>query len=371
MIIYRYLTKEVIIALAGLTTVLLLIFLSNQFVHYLTRAASGQMPGLIVFQLMLLEIPNLIGLLLPLGLFMALLLAYGRLYAENEMMVLQACGFSQSQLLRVTLLITALVMVVVSVIVLWVSPIVSRDRDHLLTGGGVSAFIETLVPGRFYSLSGGKKIFYAEGISKRSNFASDLFMAEHIPAQGDNPEQWRIVTSVAGQLKQNTSLGEDFLLLKQGKEYIGNPGDLDFQVIEFEQYQARLPQATPRIRKWESALPTKKLFPINNQDLKKAAELQWRLSIPLMTLVLALLAVPLSRVNPRQGKYAKILPSIVIYFIYANMLFVGRDWIVDAVVPVWLGMWWLHLSMLAFAGILWLMPSLQLYFYRRKHDAVT
>ena len=98
MIIIRYFVKEVLLALLVLTIILLTIFLSNQFVHYLSRSAAGQFPGMAVLQLMLLDLPNLLGYLLPLGFFIALLLTYSRLYAESEMAVLQACGVGPGQL---------------------------------------------------------------------------------------------------------------------------------------------------------------------------------------------------------------------------------------------------------------------------------
>src|SRR6185312_11366482 len=103
-IIFQYLAKEVLLTLLALTSILLLIFMSNQLVIYLNRAASGIIPGMLVMKLMILELPQLLGLLLPLGFYFALLLAYGRLYAEYEMTVLKACGFSHGQLLKYSLL---------------------------------------------------------------------------------------------------------------------------------------------------------------------------------------------------------------------------------------------------------------------------
>ena len=79
-----------------------------------------------------------------------------------------------------------------------------------------------------------------------------------------------------------------------------------------------------------------------NPDLKKAAEFQWRLSIPLMVVILTLVAVPLSRVQPRAGKYAAVLPALVFFMIYANGLFVARDWLAAGKTPLCLGLWWLH-----------------------------
>ena len=93
------------------------------------------------------------------------------------------------------------------------------------------------------------------------------------------------------------------------------------------------------------------LWPLNNADPQKAAELQWRLSIPLMVFTLTLVAVPLSRVNPRSGKFAKLLPAVIIYIFYANFMFIARNATASGKIPLWIGMWWIHL-LVVFFGLL-------------------
>ena len=108
-LIFRYLFKEIFITLVALTTILLFIFMSNQFVQYLNRAVGGQIPAVMLMKLMMLELPTLMGLLLPLGFYVAILVAYGRLYADSEMTVLQACGYGPTQLFWHTLTMAILV----------------------------------------------------------------------------------------------------------------------------------------------------------------------------------------------------------------------------------------------------------------------
>lgn len=359
MTIFRYLAKEIFTALAALTTILLLIFLSNQFVHYLTRAAEGQFPGFVVLRLMMLEIPNLLGLLLPLGLFIAILIAYGRLYAESEMTVLEACGFSQNKLIGITMILASVVAAIVAVLMLWLSPIISADRDRLLTsGGGPSMLIDTIVPGRFREVSGGKRVFYVEQVARDRDSADNIFLAEQAQAKPGQPaaSAWNVVSAKSASVETDKKTGEEFVVLHKGNQYSGIPGQKDFRIVKFDRYVARLPRPKPTIRKKERAMPTAQLWPFNN-DPRKAAELQWRLSVPLMVLVLALLAVPMSRVNPRQGKFAKLLPSIIIYIIYANLMFIGRNWVARGKLPIWLGMWWLHAAVLLIALALIFAPK--------------
>lgn len=342
MLIFRYLAKEVFITLVSLTSILMLIFMSNQFVRYLNRAASGNIPGVIIMKLMMLELPSLMGLLLPLGFYVALLIAYGRLYAESEMTVLRACGYSSGQLLKHSFIMAAVVALVVAVIMIWASPAIAVERAKLLRSSGIQTLIQTLVPGRFQAVSGGKHVFYVETMSRDHSKAQHVFLAGL--QQKNNGLQWDVLWAEKAYAQTDAETSEDYIVLQQGKEYQGVPGQANYQIAEFKQYKARLPHPVIAVDKDIRTAKTSQLWPLNNPDKAKAAELQWRFSVPLMVLSLTLIAVPLSRVNPRAGKFAKLLPAIVIYIIYANFMFIGRDAMIDGKVPVWIGMWWLHLA---------------------------
>lgn len=350
MLIFRYLAKEVFVTLASLTTILLLIFMSNQFVRYLNRAASGQIPAVFIMKLMMLELPNLIGLLLPLGFYVALLVAYGRLYAESEMTVLQACGYGPNQLLKHSFIMASVVAFVVAVIMIWASPVIAIERAKMLRSSGVQLLIKTIIPGRFQAVPSGREVFYVESMNRDHSKAKNVFFARLV-SKSSTP-QWDVLWAEKAFAETDQKTGEDYLILNNGKEYEGIPGQANYQVAEFSAYKARLPHPVVAIKTDIRTETTAKLLPLNNSDKRKAAELQWRLAVPLMVLTLTLVAVPLSRVNPRSGKYAKLLPAIVVYIIYANFIFVARDWLVEGKIPVWVGMWWLHLLVAIFGVFL-------------------
>lgn len=349
MLIFRYLAKEVFVTLVALTSILLLIFMSNQVVIYLNRAASGVIPGMLVMKLMMLELPNLLGLLLPLGFYFALLLAYGRLYAESEMTVLQACGFGYGQLLKHSL-VMALLVALVTAAMMSMNPLIAFQRAKLLQTTGVQTLIQTIVPGRFRAIKGGQDVFYVESMNHQHTQAHHIFLARTIEDHGKT--QWDVLWADKAFVKTDRQSGEDYLILEQGKKYQGVPGQADYQIATFQRYQTRLPHPNVTVKNDIRTVSFSSLLPFNNVDRKKAAELQWRISIPLMVLPLTLVGVPLSRVNPRAGKYAKLLPAVVLCVIYANFMFISRDWIVAGKIPVWLGMWWLHLTV-ALLGV-WL-----------------
>ena len=351
MLIFRYLAKEVFISLAAITTILVLIFMSNQFVIYLNRAANGQIPVMLVMKLMMLELPTLIGLLLPLGFYVALLIAYGRLYAESEMVVLQACGYGPRQLLKHSLIMATAVVFFVAIITLWASPFVAIERAKLLRTTGIQTLIQTIAPGRFRAISGGKQVFYVASMNRDHTKAEDVFFARLIKKNGQ--QQWDVLWASTAFAETEQGTYEDYVILQNGKEYQGIPGHADYQVAEFERYKARLPHPSLEIKGDVRTLSTSDLWPLNNNDLIKATELQWRLSVPLMVLALTLVGVPFSRVSPRAGKYAKLLPAIVFLIIYANLMIVARDWLEKGKIPLWLGMWWLQL-VVAFIGLLFI-----------------
>lgn len=341
MLIFRYLSKEVFITLISLTIILLLIFLSNQFVQYLTRAANGQIPAMFIFKLLLLELPNLLGLLLPLGFYVSVLLAYGRLYVDSEMTVLHACGYGTKNLLRDTMIMATWVATIVGVIVLWGSPYIAIERTKLLRSTGVQMLVKTILPERFQILPGGNDVFYVEAMNREHTRAKNIFLARNLPEN----QTWQILwANEAYMVTSNHQV--DYLRFNQGHSYVGKPGQADYQISSFDTFEARLPQPEFNFKPDDlRVVKTSLLWPLNNPSLLKEAELQWRLSIPIMVFVLTLIAVPLSRVNPRAGKYSNLLPAIVIFFFYANFLFISRGWIIDQKIPTWVGVWWLHLVM--------------------------
>lgn len=363
MLVFRYLAKEVFTTLVALTSILLLIFLSNQVVIYLNRAASGIIPGMLVVQLMALELPNMLSLLLPLGFYFAILLAYGRLYADSEITVLKACGFGG--LLPYSLLMGLIVAVITGAMV-WNNPIIAYKRAKLLQTSGVKTLIQTIIPGRFRAINGGREVFYVQSMNNKHTRAENIFIARSVtkPVRkfsdeksdslstnstrlSDSQQAWDVLWADRAYIETDKKSNLDYLHLENGKKYLGFPGSLELQVASFKNSRSRIPNPDVTVKNDIRAVPFADLLPYNNPDTKKAAELQWRISIPFMIFPLTLISVPLSRVNPRGGKYAKLLPAIVICILYANFMFITRDWIIAGKIPTWLGVWWLHLVVIA------------------------
>jgi lipopolysaccharide export system permease protein len=352
MIIFRYLVKEVVVTVAATTGLLMLIFMSTQFVHYLGGAAIGRYTAQIIFHIMLLQIPYLLALLTPLGFFLALLMAYGRLYADREMTILSCSGLSQLRLLKMTLAIATVVVIIVSIFSLGISPMVTKAQKTLIDQARNAPVVDIIFPGRFFSMDGGKQVFYMAGVSRDHQQFQGIFMAQQ---DGDSDNRWSIVAAAHGYQQTNPANKLNYLYVNDGHRYLGTPGKFDFQNQQFDKFSLRLDQRERLLRSEPEIQSTWQLLHERN-NLPAMAELQWRISTPLSVFILAILAVPMCQVNPRQGKFAQLLPSILIYIIYANMMFVARDWLTSGNISPYLGLWWLH-------GLLFLL-AIFLFWYR-------
>lgn len=344
-IINRYLIKEVLYTLFAVAPVLLLIFLSSRFVQYLADAASGKFPVDIVFGLLGLKSISVFPLVLPLVFFLSIVLALGRLYKDSEMTALAACGIGPLQILRIILPAALGVAVLVAFLSLLAGPWAQGQSNQVKERGEKGMEISTIVAGRFKESSRGDHIFYAEKISTDARLMDDVFI------QSRQHGKLNILSSENANKYIDKKTGDQFLLLENGTRYELSPDHTDYSITRYEKYFVRfhqeelLPVDDKREARTTSAL-------LNSGSIKDIAELQWRISMPISALVLALLGVLLARTTPRQGRYAKLFVAILVYIIYNNMMGVARSWIDSGVISPLLGMWWVHaLMVLAIAGL--------------------
>ena len=345
MIIKRYLSREVVNVLLAVTAIILLAFISQQIVRYLNYVAIGKIPANVMLQLISFEIPYLLAILLPLCLYLSVLLVYSRLYTDNEMAILQLSGFGMRQLTFFTFKLAALVASVVLVLMLFINPWISEKRQYLMaTGEATLHLLKTLLPGRFQASPDGNTVIYVESLSRDHERAKNIFLAQQKP--GALPGNWTVVVAEEGFQASNEKHNQFFNALN-GFRYEGQAGHNDFTITQFSRYAIMIPETEISISHDESeSLNTEELWQ-NYNNPKHAAEFQWRFSIAISTFILALFAVPMCAVRPRQGRFLILIPAIVIYIIYINLLFMARHWIETGVMPIALGMWWLHVLMLS------------------------
>ncbi len=346
MIVFRYLLKEVLLTMLAVTSVVLVIIMSGRFISYLSDAAAGEITADVLFQLIGYRIPGFLELILPLGLFLGILLAYGRLYLENEMTVLNACGVEPDKLQKYTLGSALLTAVVVAVLSLWMAPWGQAQVEAILKDQESVNEFDTLVPGRFQLSTSGRRVTYTAELLDNRTRLKGIFISESSKGTGSKSES--IVVAEKGKQYIDPDSGDRFLLLENGYRYEGVPGEANYRRIQFEQYGARIRESSvrQRVNKIE-AVPTAEL--INSDRIEYRAQLHWRLSLPALCLVVSILAVPLSKVNPRQGRYTRLLPCILLYLAYVSILSATRSGLEKGDLESPLLLWSVHLVFLLVA----------------------
>jgi len=341
LIVFRYLSRELLVTMSAVSAVLLVIIMSGRFIKYLAQAAQGLLDPGVLLLIMGFRLPGFLQLILPLGLFLGILLAYGRLYLESEMTVLSATGMSQRRLLVYSLAPAALVAVVVGWLSLGLAPQGIAEVDRILNQQDSLTEFDTLVPGRFQTLRGGSRVTYTRELSADRSELGGVFISEtNVSRQTGKESGLSVLVAESGRQEVQPD-GSRYLILENGYRYDGNPGQADYRAIQYDTYGVLLPKPEVSMELSErEALPTREL--LGSDNIRHRTELQWRFSLPLLVFVVTVLAVPLAKVNPRQGRFLKLLPAILLYMTYLALLIAVRGALDKGRIPMALGLWWVH-----------------------------
>ncbi len=358
MIIYRYFVRETFGTFVGVVSVLYLIFISNRFIRYLADAASGKLPADVVTGLLAVKSLSALPVLLPLSFFLAVLIALGRFYKDSEMTALAACGIGVGTVLRALGVAAVALAVIVGGVTFVAAPWAQRAGERLQITAEAQADFAGIAAGRFKEVKNAGLVFYVERL------ADDGSM-EGVFAEKEEADQRNLLVARRARQTVDDATGERYLVFYDGVRYEGAPGEADFRMIEFERHGVRMP--APAVSMGESRLggrSTPELWARRAPD--DVAELHWRLAMPVSVLILCGVAIMLSRTDPRQGRFAKLVTAILVYMVYNNLMGVGRTWVERGKVPEWVGLWWVHALMLALFAVLWLRQSGWSWRYRAK-----
>jgi lipopolysaccharide export system permease protein len=290
-------------------------------------------------------------------LYLGIFLANGRLYSDKEMSILKKVGYGNKRILRLTALIALVVSGVVLFLMIWVNPMVSAKRQQVMASDEATVhLVQTLIPGRFQVSPDGRHVMYVETLSRDRQRAENIFLAEQKQV-ASGQDAWMLVLASQGyQAKEVGSQGQ-FFVTEDGYRYEGSPGQNDYKIIKFKKYAVRIPENEVRITHEENETLSVTQLWNDYSKPQRAAELQWRFSLAISTFILAILAVPMSAVRPRQGRYLSLIPAVLVYVIYIHLLYIARHWVERGLVPVSIGMWWVHGVMLLFVLLVMLLGS--------------
>jgi len=343
-ILDRYIFREIAQSWLAVTAVLLAILLTNQFARVLGEVAKDKLPKDAIFQIIGLTALQYLTILVPIGLFLAVMLALGRLYRDSEMPAMMACRVGPLDVYRPLSWLLVPLSLAVGWLAMEVVPTALTEIERIGVEARRQADLASIEPGRFTTNNREGAVVYAEKVLAEGT-------VENVFLQRATEDGIEVVVAERGQQVASDDPDTRYFVLHDGRRYEGIPGTSRFRVMEFAEHgipyrlpSAEEPELEPRAMRTAALL--------QSASAEAMAELHWRIGIPLATFVLAVLAVPLSRSQPRQGRYGRLAIGLLVFIIYFNLMSAGKAWLEQGSVAPAVGIWWVHALMLFAAFVM-------------------
>ncbi|MCK5895810.1 MAG: LPS export ABC transporter permease LptF [Cocleimonas sp.] len=346
MIIQRYLLREILQSFVGTLLILLLIIVGNTFVRLLSKVSSGGLPIDLLGKMVLMGSINGAIQLIPVALLIGMMLAFGRLYRDNEISALHSSGVGPRAFYKGIFLFVAPLTLLLSFMVLYLVPTLERTTQTIKTevkqrpeasGIPVGEFMHTKIGDRRFTI-------FVE------KMGTENVVMEHFFMHSETDTKETVLTAKKALLFVDQQNGERVLQVNNGSRYDYDVNNNEFLIFRFGEHGLRVPSTKITNKNELTATSTAEL--LLQDTLASKAELHWRLAIILSAPIVALLAFPLSYTTPRQGRFGKLALGILLYAIYANLLMTGKSLLAEGKIPSIIGLWWVHLLFIALA--LWL-----------------
>jgi lipopolysaccharide export system permease protein len=341
MIFHRSLLREFANLAVAVFLTLFLIAVTTRLIRLLGQAAGGKLPSDAVIAFLGFFSLTILPVLLSLTVFITVLLTMSRMWRDSEMVIWFNSGLAITSWIKPVLIFAGPLVILIGTMSFALTPWVVQMTEQFRSRIDARDDLSRIEPGAFGESRSREKVFFAESI------AGDKSVVQNVFVNSSQHGRTGVMTSEKGMIEVAPN-GDRFLTLLAGRRYEGAPGEPDFRVMEFERYQVRVeakegaePVATYR------SLSTAAL--IENPTAQHLGELLWRIGMPLSALILALLAIPLSHVNPRGGRSYNLVFALLLYTAYSNLLSVSQAQVVQGRVAFALGWWPIHAVMIAIA----------------------
>ena len=348
MIFERAVRREFAQAAAGISVALLAILASTQLIRLLKDAAGGRIAPEAVASLLGFAALNFMPILLSLTLFVSILLSLSRAYHNSKIIIWFSCGQPLTAWIRPVMKFALPIVLAIAVLSGFLSPWANYNTAEYKQRLSARSDVSQVSPGAFREAKRGQRVFFVESVAEDASRVGNVFVASM------QEGKLGVVMSDTGY-QEFAPNGDRFVVLEHGRRYEVEPGTPEFRIMEFERYKVRTEdgEAKPTERSPNRMPITELVLETGNQA---RGELLWRIGMPVSAIILALMAIPLSYVNPRAGRSANMLIAILIYAIYSNMISVSQAWVAQGKLSFWIGVWAAHALMLV---------PLLLLFYKR------
>src|SRR5215831_4516066 len=349
MIFRKSLLRELLTVAAAAFLVLIGISLTTQIVRLLGQAASGYITSESVATLLGFSLVNYLPVLLSLTLFIAVLMTLSRSYRDSEMVVWFSSGVGLTEWIRPVLGFAAPLVVMIAVLSLTLTPWAVSMSEELRRQIEGRDDVAAIAPGMFRESRQADRVYFVEEVPGQQNIVANVFVSSsQLQKQG--------VMVAARGFTETAENGDRFLVLMNGRRYEGEPGTADYKIYQFERYAMRIESKEAKAARTFTTKSMSTLALLADPQPANLAELSWRIGLPASALLLSVLAIPLSFVNPRAGRSLNLVLALLVYMIYSNLLSIAQAWIAQSRISLATGLWGVHALMLVLLLVM---------FYRR------
>jgi lipopolysaccharide export system permease protein len=338
MIFLRTLLRELANLAVAVFLSLFLIALTTRLIRLLGQAADGKIPSDAVLAFLGFSALNLLPVLLSLTLFISVLLALNRGWRDSEMVIWFNSGLSLAAWIRPVLIFSAPLVLVIMVLSFFISPWAAEKGEQYRSRIDTRDDISRVEPGTFGESRSKGRVFFVESVAGDKNSVRNVFV------NSTQLKRTGVMMSERG-LTEYAPNGDRFLVMLSGQRYEGTPGTADFRLMTFDRYATRI-----QTKEGDEPLATQKststLGLIESPTRTNLGELLWRIGVPVSALILALLAIPMSFVNPRAGRSVNLLFALLTYMVYSNLLSVSQARVAQGKLAFSTGSWLVHAVML-------------------------
>ncbi|MFK8013143.1 MAG: LPS export ABC transporter permease LptF [Marinicellaceae bacterium] len=340
-ILGSYLRKETIKAFVGILLVLFLVSVGVAFAETLRVIARGVLPASMLYIELGLRTIDVLTILLPLSLYLAVLSKLAMLYRNQELIIFHSSGISSKRLMRMYVPHMVFFFIFLLILALFVVPLASRTSEQMVLDASKDVSLMGLKEGVFQELSGSNSVIYIRKINIEDNRLENIFINVKHEDRVDT------LTAEYAYQYEDSITKERYITLFNGFRNEGVPGTKKYQLMRFEKNDIKLPKLKGKSVDVDEDGKTMTEL-INSDRLVDKAEIHKRISPAIVIVVLILIAVSISKTSPREGKILNLLLGLLIYIAYLNLLTIAISLIAQNKVPVWLGAWWVHLMFISY-----------------------
>ena len=329
-ILFKSLNIEVFKSTLGILAILFMLVVGSRLIGYFEQSAEGLIDPNIIYKVVALRFPDFVTLLIPLSFFLGLVITISRLYSDREIYGYISGGLSAIDLIRYLIPQSLLFFLITLVLSTYVAPYTKELSKEIISVDTIQEKLASIKPKELILFDDDGSFIYIED-KENSSFDKVIVF------DGSDDKSSLVRASRLKYFETESSIELNF---ENGSMY-QNIFNKDSSVItQFGELKIPAGKEVTILK----GLSFSKLFDFSLKSSK--SQMQWNISVPLTIFIFLLLAVSLSKVQPRQGRLSVVLPSIFIYILYLSLLILARDSTKDDIVISSDYIWFVHLFFL-------------------------